>query len=101
MAITQDEDELKNVIENLLGPNKKNQTKAMEEEIEFIRSNQVWKLVDLPKGCKAIRNKWVLKIKCKTNNNVESIRVDLCRDVITTEQGHAMRSGGGLARAKK
>ena len=43
----------------------------MEEEIESMRSNQVWKLVDLPKGRKAIGNKWVLKIKRKTYGDIE------------------------------
>ena len=32
-----------------------------------MKSNQVWELVDLLKGHKAIGNKWILKIKCKAN----------------------------------
>ena len=59
MAITQDKDELRNVIKVLSGLDKENWTKAMEEEMEFMRSNQVWELVDLPKGYKAIGNKWL------------------------------------------
>ena len=35
----------------------------MEEEMGSMKVNQVWELVDLPPGCKAIGNKWVLKIK--------------------------------------
>ena len=41
MAITQDEDEPRNVTEALSGPDKENWTKAMEEEMESMRSNQV------------------------------------------------------------
>jgi hypothetical protein len=35
----------------------------MEEKLEFIKSNQVSKLIDLSKGCNAIKNKRILKIK--------------------------------------
>ena len=37
----------------------------MDDEMESMRTNQVWDLVDIPPGQKAIRNKWVLKIKRK------------------------------------
>ena len=52
VAITQDEDEPRNVTEALSGPDKENWTNAMEDEMESMRSNQVWELVDLPKGRK-------------------------------------------------
>ena len=35
----------------------------MEEEMESMKENQVWDLVDLHSNRKAIGNKWVLKIK--------------------------------------
>ena len=37
--------------------------KTMDEEIEAMRSNHIWDLVDLSPNCKAIRNKWVLCVK--------------------------------------
>jgi hypothetical protein len=43
----------------------------MEEE------NQVWDLVDLPSGQRSIGNKWVLKIKHKTNGSIERYKVRL------------------------
>ena len=35
----------------------------MQEEIKALHSNNTWDLVELPKGRKAIPNKWVYKIK--------------------------------------
>ena len=40
----------------------------MEEEIESMKTNQVWELVDPPKGHKPIGHKWILKIKCKADD---------------------------------
>ena len=51
--------------------------KAINDEMEFMRTNQVWDLVDLPSGQKAIGNKWVLKIKCKANGSIERYKAQL------------------------
>lgn len=37
----------------------------------------MWKLINLPIGRKAIGNKWVLKIKRKTNGSIEKYKVRL------------------------
>ena len=42
-----------------------------------MRSNQVWELVDLLKGHKAIGNKWVLKIKRKANGTIDKYNARL------------------------
>ena len=63
MVAPQDDDEPRNVKEAQSCPDKKKWMQAMEEELESMKLNQVWELVDLPKGRKAIGNKWVLKIK--------------------------------------
>ena len=44
---------------------------AMEEEIESMKTNQVWDLVDLPSGQRSIGNKWILKIKRKADESIE------------------------------
>ena len=39
--------------------------------------NQVWNLVDLPEGKKAIRNKWVFKRKMDMNGNMTTYKARL------------------------
>ena len=43
----------------------------MEEEMESMKINQVWELVDPPKGRKPIGNKWILNIKHKADVTIE------------------------------
>ena len=74
VAITQDEYEPRNVMEALSSPDKE---KALEEEMESVRSNQVQELVNLPKGCKAIGNKWVLKVKRKADGTIDKYKARL------------------------
>ena len=51
--------------------------KAMNDEIESMRTNQVWDLVDLPSWRKVIGNKWVLKIKRKADGSIERYKARL------------------------
>jgi len=37
--------------------------KACQEELEALRKHKVFELADLPKGCKAIKNRWVFTTK--------------------------------------
>ena len=60
MILPLEDEEPRNIKEALQCPAKKKLMKAMEKEMEFVRSKQVCKLVDLPKRRKAIGNKWVL-----------------------------------------
>ena len=36
---------------------------AMQEEMDSLQKNQTYELVKLPKGMKALKNKWVFKLK--------------------------------------
>ncbi|GKG53540.1 hypothetical protein Tco_0554940, partial [Tanacetum coccineum] len=36
---------------------------AMEEEIDSLRKNKTWELVDLPAGQKLVSSKWLFNIK--------------------------------------
>ena len=47
---------------------------AKKEEMESMRINQVWELVDLSPGRKSIGNKWVLKIKRKANGSIDKYK---------------------------
>jgi hypothetical protein len=43
---------------------------AMIEEIESMTKNQVWEIVELSKGVKAIGCKWIYKTKKDSNGNI-------------------------------
>ena len=50
---------------------------AISDEIDSIISNNTWKLVDLPPGCKTIGCKWVLGRKLKPNGSIEKFKARL------------------------
>ncbi|KAH9742745.1 hypothetical protein KPL70_003057 [Citrus sinensis] len=56
---------------------------TIQEEIEALHKNKTWELVPLPHGRKAIRNKWVYKIKRDGNDQVERYRARLVLNVKT------------------
>ena len=58
----------------------------MEEEIESMKVNQVWSLVDLPAGRKAIGNKWILKIKRKADGSIDRYKACLVAKVIAKKK---------------
>ena len=45
--------------------------------MDSMAKNQVWELVDLPPGCMTIGNKWVLKIKHKTDGSIDKYKAYL------------------------
>lgn len=51
--------------------------KAMDVEIEAIKRNETWELVELPKGEKKVGVKWVYKTKLDENGRSISIKQDL------------------------
>ena len=42
----------------------------MQEEIDSIRSNNTWTLVELPPDKKAISSRWVYKVKIGSNGSL-------------------------------
>ena len=53
--------------EAVKGPNAKEWLQGISEEMNSLRKNQTWSLVELPKGRKALGSKWVLTIKDKAD----------------------------------
>lgn len=51
-----------------------------------MKSNQVWKLVNLPINQKAIKNKWNLRIKHKTEGNIERFKTLLIAKMHTQQE---------------
>ncbi|KAL0367312.1 UNVERIFIED_CONTAM: Copia protein [Sesamum radiatum] len=69
-----DIDELTTYEEAVTSPNANEWITAMKEELSSMAKNNIWELVDLPTGCKTIGNKWVLKVKCKTDGSIDKFK---------------------------
>ena len=54
--------------------NRKEWMKAMQEEIDFFHKNHTYELVMLPKGKKALKNKWVYR---KSTRHIQGTRPGL------------------------
>ena len=65
-----DNDEPTNYEEAMMSPNSNKWLEAMKSEIGSMYENQVWTLVDLPDGRKAVENKWIFKRKTDADGNV-------------------------------
>ena len=50
---------------------------AMKDELDSMKSNEVWDLVELPQGQKAIGCKWVYKTKRDSLGNIERYKARL------------------------
>ena len=60
----------------------------MKNKLKFMRDNDVWDLVELPKGKKSIGCKWVFKIKQDSNDNVKSYKARLFHKEIHSKRGY-------------
>jgi len=56
--------------EALMSPDSNKWLEAMKSEMGSMYENQVWTLVDLPNGRKAVENKWIFKRKTDADGNV-------------------------------
>ena len=65
-----DNDEPTTYKEAMMGPDSVKWLNAMKSEIESMYENQVWNLVDPPKGSKPIECKWIFKKKTDADGNV-------------------------------
>jgi hypothetical protein len=60
---------------------------AMKEEMNSMKSNGVWDLVELPNGVKAIGCKWVFKTKKNSLGNIERYKARLVAKGFTQKEG--------------
>jgi hypothetical protein len=60
---------------------------AMKEEMNSIKSNEVWDLVELPNDAKAIGCKWVFKTKKDSLGNIERYKARLVAKGFTQKEG--------------
>ncbi|KAL6313455.1 hypothetical protein AAG906_004418 [Vitis piasezkii] len=69
--------EPKSYQEILLHDEKKEWLRAMHEEMKSLHKNNTYELMELPKGKKALKNKWVLKRKPEPNRSQPRYKVRL------------------------
>ncbi|CAH9135323.1 unnamed protein product, partial [Cuscuta epithymum] len=60
---------------------------AMNEELLSMEKNNVWELVELPKGHKPVGSKWVFKTKLDPNGNIERYKARLVAKGYTQREG--------------
>jgi len=60
---------------------------AMKEEMNSMKSNQVWDLVELPNGVKSIGCKWVFKTNKDSLGNIERYKARLVAKGFTQKEG--------------
>ena len=82
----QDDDEPETNKEDFECPTKEKWKVVLEKEIESMKVNQVWSLVDLPPGRKAIGNKWILKIKHKVDGFIDRYKARLVEKCYTQKE---------------
>ena len=62
------------VQEALQGPHKEKWQQAMSSEMESLRENGVYELVDRPVGKKVVKSKWVLRVKTNERGEIEKYK---------------------------
>nr|GEY45532.1 putative zinc finger, CCHC-type [Tanacetum cinerariifolium] len=60
---------------------------AMEDELNSMSKNHIWKLAELLMGAKPVRCKWVYKTKLDPNENVERYKTRLVAKGYTQKEG--------------
>ena len=63
--------------EVLLHDEKKEWLRAMHEEMKSLHKNNTYELIELPKGKRALKNKWVLKRKPEPNRSLPRYKARL------------------------
>jgi len=64
-------------LEATSAPDAKHWDKAIEIELDSIKKNSTWTLVDLPKGAKPIGCKWIFKKKYHPDASIEKYKARL------------------------
>ncbi|GJZ45122.1 retrotransposon protein, putative, ty1-copia subclass, partial [Tanacetum coccineum] len=60
---------------------------AMNAEMQSMKNNQVWHLVDLPPNCKTVGSKWIFKKKTGIDDNVHTYKARLVAKGFTQTYG--------------
>lgn len=73
--------------EAIRSDSQENWQRAMQEEIDSLKRHGTWKLVDLPPGRKAVKCKWVYKVKHNADGSIERYKARLVAKGFTQVKG--------------
>lgn len=73
--------------EAINGPNASEWRNAMESEINSLKQNKVWELVDAPKNQTIVDSRWVFKVKTDANDNIQRYKARLVAKGFTQKEG--------------
>ena len=82
--------------EVLSTPEKVQWVKAMETEMKSLQENEVWDLVELPRGRNPVGSKWVFKVKTDEDGNIERYKARLVAQGFTQKFGATMMRPSAL-----
>ncbi|GJU60534.1 putative RNA-directed DNA polymerase [Tanacetum coccineum] len=71
----------------LSDPESKKWLEAMNAEMQSMKDNQVWNLVDLPPNCKTVGSKWLFKKKTDMDGNIHTYKARLVAKGFTQTYG--------------
>ncbi|GKG36359.1 putative retrotransposon ty1-copia subclass protein, partial [Tanacetum coccineum] len=71
----------------MLDPESDKWLDAMNAEMQSIKDNHVWRLVDLPPNCKTVTSKWLFKEKTDMDGNVHTYKARLVAKGFTQTYG--------------
>ncbi|KAL8090858.1 hypothetical protein AgCh_040068 [Apium graveolens] len=81
------EDDPVNLQHAMQSPNSQKWIDAMNEEMQSMKENDIWDLVELHKGSKPICCKWVFKTKRDLSDNIERYKARLVAKAFTQKKG--------------
>ncbi|GJT78921.1 ribonuclease H-like domain-containing protein [Tanacetum coccineum] len=64
---------------------------AVNQEMDALLRNGTWELVDLPEGRKAIRSKWIYKVKFRSSGEIDRYKARLVAQVLDKMKELTMR----------
>ena len=86
-VLLMEHDEPKTYKEAMAGPESEKWLEAMKSEMGSMYDNQVWALVDIPEGRKAVENKWIFKKKTDADGNLTVYKARLVAKGFRQVQG--------------
>ena len=85
--LSQDNPEPSCVREEMASSNKSKWREAMKKEMESLYENEVWDLVEPPKGRKIVGSKWVFKEKMGADGTTERYKAGLVAEGFSQKRG--------------